>query len=66
MAIDDWDIDNIARETLKSLLEDYPRDEIYDVLDDELEDLGWTIYSRDTSSSHAVVALVKEKIIDLL
>lgn len=66
MAVSDWDIDGIAQVTLDSLLEDYPRDEIYDVLNDELEDLGWTIYSRDPSSSHAVVALVKEKIIDLL
>ena len=67
MAIEDWDIDNIARETLKSLLEEYPRDDIEDVLDDELEDVGWTVYSRDTGDvSHAVVALVKAKIIDLL
>ncbi len=74
MAIEDWDIDNIARETLKSLLEDYaPNDAwherclIEDVLDDELEDVGWTVYSRDTADvSHAVVALVKAKILDLL
>ena len=67
MAIEDWDIDNIARETLKSLLEDYARDAIEDVLDDELEDVGWTVYSRDTADvSHAVVALVKAKILDLL
>jgi len=67
MAVDDWDVDNIAQETLKSLLVDYPRDEIEDVLEDELEDLGWTVYSRDTVGvSHAVVELVKLKILDLL
>ena len=66
MAINDWDIDGIAQETLKSLLEDYPRDEIEDVLEDELEDLGWTVYSRDTESASAVVELVKLKILDLL
>jgi hypothetical protein len=67
MAVEDWDIDNIAQATLRAVSSDYSRDEIEDVLDDVLADfVGWSVYSRDTSDTTAVVALVKIKILALL
>lgn len=53
-----WNIKGIAESVLKEIRED--GEELDDVLDDHLQRVYWSIYSREPDDARIVVELVKK------
>lgn len=53
-----WNIKGIAESVLKEIRED--GEEVDEVLDDYLQKVYWSIYSREPDDARIVVELVKE------
>ena len=58
-----WNIKGIAEDVIKEIREDW--EELDNVLDDYLQRVYWSIYSKEPDDARVVVKLVKEFISEI-